>query len=804
MAHDIFISFSFADQKIAEEIVNQLQGKYGISCWICTHDIQAGANYKEAIVTAITEAKAFVLVQTVNAMNSTEVPKETSLAMTRQKVIIPFTLDDSVLPPKFEYDLADVQRIDARKPTLNDRICDLAAEIRKVIGPSKTEENNTGSDDSEPKLQSSKISCISGFMGRETELKKIHENLLSYGRVFLYGIGGIGKSEIAKQYAVQYSKEYDVIIFATYSSTLQEMITNNSDIVIKNFSKASGETEEAYFKRKLTRIKAIATERTLIIVDNFDTDYDDDLEEFVDGTYKILFTTRNDHSDTGCPVIAVEELSEDEQYEMFIKIYNRPLRGDDSHKIREILRHINGHTLTIELVAKMTQTKRQPAKILEAMLNSGISSALTGTVKHGFKNDIAYMYIQRLFSMSTLSEEELGIMMNLSLMPLDGVDFVEFAEWCALDDYETLDNLIKRSWIIYDIKADKVRLHPLICEVVANDYRPDWEKCGALLERIIDRVSDHKWENMSFDEISRYATCFISMISKTGKLPDKYAVYYGIIFSIVNFIEKRDFCLYIAKLNQEFWLLHSGDKSYETGKSYYYLGITYGDNGDYRQATDSYRISSNILRFAIPQTLDLAYILKHTALSILRFGSEQEYEEAYCLLNECKSICENYSKEYTSWVGSIDDFKASLYYSYALYYDKKRESELALQYAQQSCSLFANSSSSFSKVMRNSAFSLMALIHSKNNDPERALYNIDEAIDITKAFYSHNHARLLSMYERKAEVCHNLKLYKEEMDIWLKIKSELENKNENGTSMHCRVITKLEECQRMLSGTEPK
>ena len=137
MAQDIFISFSFADQKTAEEIVNQLQCKYEISCWICTHDIMASNNYKEAIVNAITESRAFVLLQTVNSMNSKEVPKETSLAMTRGKVIIPFTLDDSVLPPRLEYDLADIQRIDARKPTLEERIEELASVIRNVIGESR-------------------------------------------------------------------------------------------------------------------------------------------------------------------------------------------------------------------------------------------------------------------------------------------------------------------------------------------------------------------------------------------------------------------------------------------------------------------------------------------------------------------------------------------------------------------------------------------------------------------------------------------------------------------------------------------
>lgn len=55
--HDVFISFSFADQDTAEDIVNILTAKYGISCWICTRDIDGGRRYKSLIPAAIDEAR---------------------------------------------------------------------------------------------------------------------------------------------------------------------------------------------------------------------------------------------------------------------------------------------------------------------------------------------------------------------------------------------------------------------------------------------------------------------------------------------------------------------------------------------------------------------------------------------------------------------------------------------------------------------------------------------------------------------------------------------------------------------------
>ena len=54
------------------------------------------------------------------------------------------------------------------------------------------------------------------FIGRDAEIKDIHARLQQSPVLFLHGIGGIGKSELAKQYAKKYGSEYDTVIFAPY------------------------------------------------------------------------------------------------------------------------------------------------------------------------------------------------------------------------------------------------------------------------------------------------------------------------------------------------------------------------------------------------------------------------------------------------------------------------------------------------------------------------------------------------------------------------------------------------------------
>lgn len=108
MTHDVFISFSFADQKTAEDIVNILTSKYGISCWICTRDIDGGDYYKDLIPEAIDAAQVVVFIQSSHAVESKEIPKEIGMAFDADKTIIPFRVDNAKLTGKLRYDLYGV------------------------------------------------------------------------------------------------------------------------------------------------------------------------------------------------------------------------------------------------------------------------------------------------------------------------------------------------------------------------------------------------------------------------------------------------------------------------------------------------------------------------------------------------------------------------------------------------------------------------------------------------------------------------------------------------------------------------
>lgn len=103
------------------------------------------------------------------------------------------------------------------------------------------------------------------FCGRDSELDALHKLLTDEGKVFLHGIAGIGKSELAKAYAKQYKKEYTNILYIIYSGDLMRDVTG------MDFSDDLPEDTDDERFRKHNRFLRSLKEDTLIIIDNFNT-----------------------------------------------------------------------------------------------------------------------------------------------------------------------------------------------------------------------------------------------------------------------------------------------------------------------------------------------------------------------------------------------------------------------------------------------------------------------------------------------------------------------------------------------------
>jgi rod shape-determining protein MreB and related proteins len=112
LTHDIFISYSKHDKKIADAACATLEN-IKVCCWIAPRDVPPGVPYGEAIIDAISESRILVLVFSADSNNSQQVMREVERAASKGIPIIPFRIEDVPLSKSMEYFIGAFHWLDA-------------------------------------------------------------------------------------------------------------------------------------------------------------------------------------------------------------------------------------------------------------------------------------------------------------------------------------------------------------------------------------------------------------------------------------------------------------------------------------------------------------------------------------------------------------------------------------------------------------------------------------------------------------------------------------------------------------------
>lgn len=732
-SHDVFISFSFKDQAIAEAILNQLLNKYHITCWICTQDIRAGENYKKTIVKAITDAEVILLIQSESSMHSTEVPKEVSIALNKNKTIIPFVIDNSELSEDLEYDLLTVQRIDARRPTLDERIEDLARHICSVLGrPFETNQDAGGVSAVRKLMPTSSVIPKKIFCGRDDVLADI-TNAFDVGErvVFIYGVGGIGKTQIAKQYAKQYRNDYDVIIYATYDKCIRDMVISDSVFKLSpslaryTMEDGSQEDNDAYFFRKLEAIKEASNEKVLVIIDNFDVEQDEHLSSLTDAKFRLLVTTRCDysryyHTIKIEPIVSIEHIKD-----IFMQNYNGDDVSRDDPALVEIIELVNRHTYTIELLALHMENSGQNAdEMLEAIKKRGIMSLDEEVRNSEMKTSVAYENLLKMFKIFSLTEDEQRVLMYLSLMPVGGVNARNFREWADLSSSKVIKSLETRSLIIRNV--DGIALHPIVREVVRHDIPANEVNCKEFIDRFTDTILDKKMWHCNISEKQRYLTISKSILTQFDEINEVTEELYYYVQSLAAFAFDVEYATELAVRLYEFQKKNTGDRSFKTGRAAFKTGWIYS-NG--KQTQESLRTA-----------LDW-YTLSDEIFSNVKLTNTDEISRHTLNKNDIAEVCLKLY-DYTH------DHK---------YYDRAVScAEYALKQAMES---FQPGDYHYAKI--GGAHMKIAKLYSAKQEYEEALSHVEQAMRILLGMFTKNDTDVVSCMGQKGEILYYLGRYDE-------------------------------------------
>lgn len=728
MEHYVFISHSSLDKTIANAICNYLESN-GIRCWIAPRDIDT-SDWAGSIMDGLRKSNVFVVIVSQNSAGSAEVNKEVTLATQCCRYILPFRVDKEDLSDHMKYHLSPCHWLDAVTPPLEQRIGELYQRILHL-----SDKDAVYANQFQRKLTERIAWPKSLFVGRDEEIEEIAQHFLDQNVLFLQGMGGIGKSEIAKTYAKRYRDRYDTIVFAGYTGSILDTVISDA-IPIENLTRGSADTEskEHYFARKMEVLRNITNSRTLLILDNFDVEEDPYLPELMAGNYHLLITTRCEPQDYR--VLKIDKIRDfDQVRQIFITHYGRKLNDADMAIIDRMLKLVNCHTITVELIAKqMKASHRKAADMLKLLEATGTNTKLREKVRHNITDAglSAFDYIREMFHVSALSEQEKQILCNMSLVPHTGIDFSTFADWSELDEYDDINSLIARSWLVLDEDTDMLMLHPVICDVVRAEMAPTPASCRTFVHGIFRGTKDCWY--FTTEERNRIAPYF-AFIQKhfPEPCPELWEEYLTLVNSgwICGDFERSQKNSHVV---YDYAMRNFGPNNNDSARAAFYVATAYHNSGDDVTAEPYYKLA---LEYWSESQGDYRRLLANCCSKVGRSAYMRgDYVESKLYLDRAMAIYEDCraNPKDAEEARVLRYLPGDTVVEYERLYMEQGQYEKALEYCQKSYDMFLFIKDG--EEVPNHAYSLvdMGICYSKLKDYAKAEHYLQRALDVNIRF----------------------------------------------------------------------
>ena len=363
------------------------------------------------------------------------------------------------------------------------------------------------------------------FLGREEELDELHAMLEENSKAFLYGIAGIGKSELAKAYAKQYKKYYTNILYVEYAGDLHQAVT---DMDFTDDLPEDGEEERF---RKHNRFLRSLKDDTLLIIDNFNVTATQDsfLPVVLKYRCRILFTTRSKFD--GHCILQLKEIRDPASlFQLAAAFYSEA----EVHQtlVEEIIEIVHRHTFAVELAAKLLENGILPPEHLLEKLREEKASLENedkiSAIKDGQNSKATYYnHIHTLFSLYSISVEQQEIMRNLCFLPPAGISARIFADWLGLTDLNDINDLIETGFVQATTRHT-ISLHPMIQEIALSETKPSVTGCHTLLNSLQKICLMHGTEVSYYKKLFQTVGNIMRMIEKDD--PTKYLLFLEDIF----------------------------------------------------------------------------------------------------------------------------------------------------------------------------------------------------------------------------------------------------------------------------------
>ena len=654
--HDIFISFSSQDEKKAQEICNRIE-RQGMKCWFSARkkDCAATGNYTQEIPEAIDSSKIFLLVLSNASLSTEQVLQEVTIANERQRYGLKLfavnvaengIVDMELYRRKLRYTYAGKQPY---------RWGDL--EDEETLFQDLWDCMNAG--------KSKDLAEIASFLpksepliGRDQELRLIADHLSTCHKLWISGLGGIGKSALLSSFCNQAAqKSHSQVVYLSVDKCIAQTLDDDHHLQLMNDSIADKRrclTNYEYALYKLSVLENSVDPSMLIAIDNVEDLNDPLLKRLCQLNCDVIIASRKSHSvPAGFAQLEVQELEQSEDlHSLFELYYGERISPYEYSSLDALLESIHFHTMTIVLIAKQLKYfKKKPSDYRDKNQITAERVQYLPQIMSGAASDAAIneMYLQLfdLFDVTTLSKQEKAVMKTLCLLPAEGMPQSFYLRLAGNDFGSAVAKLEKKGWIQYDEKSTLLFLHPLVRDIAIHELGlylddPDVSKFISGVVKAIEKCWDKTYE-----ENSRYKNTVLSIYFLFPEPTlSKYSDYLTIskFLWILNYM---DISLEIQYKVKNMFISENGQHASTSSEAETMLqiGFTQHGKGDYQGAEEALGSSARLFgnRYAAA--------LSHLAQAKMEKGTES-LDAIEPLLKESLQIRERFWKNSLSEAAS--------------------------------------------------------------------------------------------------------------------------------------------------------
>lgn len=386
--------------------------------------------------------------------------------------------------------------------------------------------------------------------------------------MLLNGTGGIGKTTLAIEYLNKYQNFYDHLGFVEYNNNIKNSFLS----AFVNTYKLHSQTVDERFEELLYNLQNLDG-KNLLIIDDIKTSDDFEIIKNLSVHFELLITSRTEFNTVN--KLDVEHLPKEKAKELFLDYFNT------DENIDVLLEYLDYHTLFIKLTAQtLANSRTLTIKKIEEKFKNGEF----GDIKNNLEQSTFNIYLEKLFNLSTLTENEILILKKLSLFPSIEIDFEKLKDFLCIEDEEEFDSnlttLSKNGWLIQN--KNSFKLHQIIKEFLLLFHHILYKECESIVQyfayKLLLNPTDDAVDKFEFLPFS------ISIVNNLKDENEGIATLVNnislICIDIGNYQEALNFQLRAIDLTKKVF----GEKHQNLASSYNNISMIYKDFGKFEEA----------------------------------------------------------------------------------------------------------------------------------------------------------------------------------------------------------------------------